>query len=72
MRASIHDIIALGDTVFQGAKTAIKFGQDAAPNLLLLKDLFGGGAVTVEQLAAIRARNDALNAEIESQTEEGQ
>ena len=71
MLASIPDIISLAGSIISGAQSLIQLGKDAAPSLLLLKDLVGGKPVTVDQLADIRARNDALNAELEGQTESG-
>lgn len=71
MLASIPAIISLASTIITGAQVLIKLGQDAGPSLLLLKDLVGGKTITVEELEAIRARSDALNAQLEGQTEAG-
>lgn len=70
MFASISSIITLGMSVITGAQQAIQLAKDAGPWLELLKDLFSGKEITVEELAALRARNDALNAEIEALPED--
>lgn len=72
MLASIPAIIGLAANIISGAQTLIQLGKDAAPSLLLLKELLGGKQVTESELADIRARSDALNAELEGQTEAGQ
>lgn len=72
MLASIPAIIALAGTIIEGAQTLISLGKDAGPALLLLKDLVGGKHVTVDELADIRSRNDAIHAELQSQTETGE
>lgn len=72
MLATIPAIIEVGLALIQGAQALIKLGRDAGPNIVLLKELFGGAKVTVERLAEIRAESDKRNAAIEAQTEAGQ
>jgi hypothetical protein len=71
MLASVPQIISLASAIISGAQTLIQLGKDAGPSLLLLKELVGGKQITVEELAVIRARSDAMNAELEGQTEAG-
>lgn len=71
MLASIPEILATATSIISGANTLIQLGKDAAPSIQLLKDLLGGKQVSVEELATIRAKSDALNAELEGQTEAG-
>lgn len=71
MLASIPAIISLASTIISGAQALINLGKDAGPSLLLLKDLLGGKSISVEELEAVRARSDALNSQLEGQTEAG-
>lgn len=71
MLASIPMIIGVASTIMQGVQTAIQFGKDAKPAYDLLRKLFAKEKITVEEVESIRAQNDALNAEIEGQTEAG-
>lgn len=71
MLASVPQIISLASAIISGAEALIRLGKDAAPSLLLLKELVGGKQITVEELAAIRLRSDVLNAEMEGQNESG-
>lgn len=69
--ASIGAILSTGLAVMDVARRLYDAGKDIAPQLADLKKVFSGDKITVEELADIRARNDALNAEIEGQTESG-
>lgn len=66
MLASIPSIITTALSIISGLQQAQQLGKDLEPWYELLKELFGGKKITVEELAAIRAKNDALNAEIEA------
>lgn len=71
MFASIPAIMSTVAAVASTVKVLFALGRDVAPALADLKKLVSGDKITVADLAEIRARNDALNAEIEAQTEDG-
>ena len=48
------------------AKTLFDLGRDVSPQLADLKKLISGDKITHAELLEMRARNDALNAEIEA------
>lgn len=66
MIASIASILAVGAQLVSAATVLVKAGKDAAPLLTDLKRLFSGEKITEAELAEIRARSDAVNAEIEA------
>lgn len=71
MLASAAAIFATVASIVSTGTMLLKAGKDASTSIALLKEIFSGKSVTVDQLADIRARNDALNTEIEGQTESG-
>lgn len=69
MFASIPVIITTIMSIASTAQTLLALGRDVAPQVADLKRLISGDKVTVDELKEMRARNDALNAEIESLSE---
>lgn len=66
MFASIPLIIETIVSIASTAKTLFDLGKDVAPQLADIAHLVSGKKITVDQLNEMRARNDALNAEIEA------
>lgn len=66
MFASIPLILQTVLSIAGVAKTLFDLGKDVAPQLADIKRLVSGEKITTDELAEMRTRNDALNAEIES------
>lgn len=66
MFAGIAAIMPIILQVASSAVALLQLGKDVAPQIVDLKRLISGEKITESELLEIRARNDALNAEIEA------
>lgn len=72
MFAALPVIVQVATGIITNLPALIQAGKDVSVQIGDLRRLFSDKPITLDELAVIRARNDALNAEIESQTETGQ
>lgn len=59
-------ILAAIATTVKIGNALVQTGQDAAPAIEALSELFSGDTVTPDQLATLAAKNDAMSAELQA------
>ena len=72
MIATIAQVMEVVGAIAGGIRVLAQAKQDIAPALDLIDKLRAKEPITVAYLATIRARNDALHAAIQEQTEGGE
>ena len=70
MFASIPMIVTTIMSIASTAQTLLALSRDVAPQFADIKRLISGDKITVAELKEMRARNDALNTEIENLSED--